>query len=306
MGCLKDQAFDNGSIQSVRSQGTQKIIELRSNAEDTTNDVKIFFNSTTDKDTVVDLIPVNLASALPAPEDIHVTLQRNDFVIKNYNDSNHTNYGVAPGSIYSIINTDTIVTIPKGSNTGYLQIKLNPHDFIGQNLALGFNIKSVDKPGYIISGNLNRAIAFILIKNKIDGIYKVSGSFIDLSNAAFTANYPADVALVTEDLHSNAYFDININGGTFGHGFLNNGNGSYYGSFAPVFTIDDNGNVTSVVNLYGQPAGNGRSASLDPSGINKYDFDKKTLDVSYFMLQPAVHTPYRTQFVEHFEYVKPR
>ena len=84
--------------------------------------------------------------------------------------------------------------------------------------------------------------------------------------------------------------------------------GSYYGSFAPVFNFDADGNVTSVVNYYGQPSSNGRRAQLDPTGVNKMTFDAggkpKELKVKYFMLQPG--TTVRCKFSETFTYLGPR
>ncbi|MDK9933227.1 hypothetical protein M1M82_27205, partial [Klebsiella pneumoniae] len=59
-----------------------------------------------------------------------------------------------------------------------------------------------------------------------------------------------------------------------------------------------------VTNYYGQPAGNGRSGQLDPSGVNKMTFDAdgkpKEINVSYFMLQPG--STVRCKFTEKFVY----
>src|SRR5437763_13954407 len=72
--CLKDKDFDKGLIQSVHSNGTiPKVIEVKLTATNTSNFFSAAFDNS-ETDTVVDLIPVNLATADPAPEDIHVTL----------------------------------------------------------------------------------------------------------------------------------------------------------------------------------------------------------------------------------------
>jgi len=55
----------------------------------------------------------------------------------------------------------------------------------------------------------------------------------------------------------------------------------------------------SVTNAYGQPAGNTRAAELDPSGVNAYDPDSKTIKVKFFMTQKSLVpvAPYiRSQF----------
>ena len=80
-------------------------------------------------------------------------------------------------------------------------------------------------------------------------------------------------------------------------------NVSGYGSFAPVFKFDANDNVIAVTNFWGQPAGNGRSARLDPSGINKYDAATKTIKVKYWLVQAGND---RTVFDEVFVWKKSR
>ena len=80
---------------------------------------------------------------------------------------------------------------------------------------------------------------------------------------------------------------------------------SAYGSFAPEFVFDASGNITAVVNHYGQPAGNTRSALLDPTGINKYDETTKSFSVSYYMVQPSVvpaPPSYRCHMVETYTF----
>ena len=44
-GCLKDKAYDDGKNQSVRSQGTQKIIEIKLTAASTSNLLSLALDS---------------------------------------------------------------------------------------------------------------------------------------------------------------------------------------------------------------------------------------------------------------------
>lgn len=170
-GCLKDEEFDNGSIQSVHStDGVPKIVELKLSAASASNFATIGVENS-DKDTVADLVPVNLATAAPAPEDLHVTVELDSALVKQYNADNGTDYAIPSSSIYSIVNS--VVTIPKGSHTGYLQVKFNPSDYLGLSVALGFRIASIQEKGYTISGNLNTGIASIIVKNEWDGKYDV-------------------------------------------------------------------------------------------------------------------------------------
>lgn len=135
------------------------------------------------------------------------------------------------------------------------------------------------------------------IINKYDGNYTMTGTMIDYTNSALSGKYPANVALITQSANSVAMWDLDYVRG-YGHRILSGTSDSWYGDFAPVFTFDANNNVTSVTNRYGQPAGNGRSGELDPSGVNKWDPATKTLKVKYWMNQPG--NTHRTLFDETF------
>ncbi|WP_315814646.1 BT_3044 domain-containing protein [Paraflavitalea speifideaquila] len=77
----------------------------------------------------------------------------------------------------TVLNAGGVVTIPKGSNTGYLQVKFKPSSFLGGSWALAYQISSVDKTGYTISTNLKTAIIPIIVKNPYDGVYHAFGHF---------------------------------------------------------------------------------------------------------------------------------
>src|SRR5947209_12988248 len=128
--CLKDTDFDKGLIQSVHSNGTQKIVEIKLNAISSSNFLHQSFNAS-NSDTTFNLIPVVLSSNAPATEDIKVTLVQDSTLVDAYNAGNGTSYVTPPSGSYTIVNPGGVVTIPKGSNIGYLQVKLNPSDFLG-------------------------------------------------------------------------------------------------------------------------------------------------------------------------------
>lgn len=206
-GCLKDKDFDDGTIQSVHNSGADiKPIELKLTATDTTR-LFVFAVDNSDKDTVVNLVPVNLATKDPAPEDIHVTVAVDDALIEARNTSHGTDYTVPSSSMYSIENPE--VVIPKGAHTGYLQIKFKPSDFIGGNWALGFKITAVKESGYTISGNFDYGIVSLLIKNQYDGIYDAAGHFdhpsyggdyntqwVCATSGATSISFPLDVTVL--------------------------------------------------------------------------------------------------------------
>ena len=172
-GCLKDDDFDNGSIQSVHNTGsTVKPIEIKLTAANATNFLVLAVDNS-DNDTTVDLVPINLATADAAPEDIHVTVELDAALVNNYDTINATDYATPASNMYTIINPEVI--IPKGSHTGYLQIKFKPSDFIGGSWALGFKIASIKEAGYTISGNLSTGIVAITVKNQYDANYHSTG-----------------------------------------------------------------------------------------------------------------------------------
>jgi hypothetical protein len=299
-GCLKDKGYNNGSIQSVHNLGADiKPIEIKLTATNSTNFLIAAIDNSTN-DTTIDLVPINLATANTAEQDIHVTVELDSSLVSAYNDANGRADSIPPDSIYSIINP--VVTIAKGSNTGYLQIKFKPSDLIGKSYTLGFRIASVQESGYTISGNLNTGIVALLIKNKYDGTYTVTGESVDFINPAFSSSvggvYPFDIELQTTSATSVVMF---IPGTGYYH--LIPGN-SVYGEFAPVFNFDPiTDAITSVANYYGDPSPTrGRSAQIDVTGINKFNADH-SIDVSYIMYQAGA---LRTTFTEHFEYNGPR
>jgi hypothetical protein len=176
ISCLKDKAYENGTIQSG-SQGSGedvKVISLGITVSSTSNFLQTSY-PLTGIDTTVDLIPVELGGASDAPADIHVTLTVSDSLLNAYNNANGTNY-VDPGAVVEILNKG-VVTIPKGARIGYLQVKFNPNDLLTANYALAVVISNVAEAGYTISGNLNTGIVGLGPKNEWDADYNVTGFF---------------------------------------------------------------------------------------------------------------------------------
>jgi len=174
-GCLKDTAFDNGQIQSVAG-GNIKVIGFGLTVSNSSNFLTLSVDAS-NNDTTFNLVPVTLGGPIAAPDDIHVTLVLNDTLVSQYDTTNGTTYTVPSSSIYSFPNS-LVVTIPKGSRTGFLAIKFKPSDFLSGNYALGFTITSITESGYVISGNYNNGIVALGVKNPYDGIYNNVGYFV--------------------------------------------------------------------------------------------------------------------------------
>lgn len=170
-GCLKDKEFDNGSIQSTNGPET-KVVEIKLTATNASNFFALVVDNS-NNDTTVDLVPINLATANAAPENLHVTVSLDSTLVNEYDTINATNYATPTSSMITIVNPEVI--IPKGSHTGYLQVKFKPSDFLGGDWALGFRITAIQESGYNISGNLSTGITAFLIKNQYDGTYSSTG-----------------------------------------------------------------------------------------------------------------------------------
>jgi hypothetical protein len=243
-------------------------------------------------------------SALNAVTQVVIT--EDIAVVNEYNAAHGTNYTLLPVSAFNIDQsnprTGNDYTLTFNPGEFYKQLKIIVPDATvldpNKKYALGFKLTSVDNNG-VISASQNHALVEVGLKNKWDGVYSVSGNMVDLTTATITGSYPLSWELRTTGSNTLAIFDKSQ--GTQTHLILNGGSPSQYGSFGLNITIDPITNkITAIVNSYGQPSGNGRSAALDPSGENAYDPATKTFRIKYFMLQPG--TTVRTTFDETWVY----
>jgi hypothetical protein len=298
--CLKDKNYDDGKY-GINLDGAQKILEIAGPVDGFVN-IDLVGSP---NDTTVDIVVVRLAGG-NADKDVQVTLALDPAVVTAYNAANGTSYVSPAANQYSI--PALTVTIPAGQKTATLRLTAKPNNLFGADeFALGVKLVGSSDPNVRLSGNFNTQVVGLTIRNKYDGIYTMTGTLVDVANAAITAKSPQTVHLITTGANSVYLHNAGTNVASFKDLFpiLSAGAESAYGAFTPEFTFDANNNVISVVNAYGQPASNGRSAALDPTGINKWDPATKTLRVKWLMTQPP--TPgVRTTFNFTFTYVGPR
>lgn len=129
-------------------------------------------------------------------------------------------------------------------------------------------------------------------RNQWDGRYRMEGTMTDHTNPAFgwmnnTYEYTLQTSGPnTDSLVSNTLNFPGIVIGNTGGGITN---ATFYSKFGLIMTFDAATNkVTSVTNYYGQPSSSGRSAVLDPSGINAIDPVTKNIRVKFFMDETGV------------------
>jgi hypothetical protein len=294
-GCLKDKDYDNGLIQSVHNTGgDQKIVEIKLTAGDASNVLLTSFDAIS-HDTTVNFIPVNLASPIPAQEDIKVTLVQNNTLVADFNSANGTGYLVPPANMFTLVNGLT-VTIPKGSLTGYLQVKLKPSDFVGSDWALGYAIASIDKPGYLISGNLSTGMVAFGIKNKYDGDYSLRIKTVGWTAYGIAdgvaATWPSNIALITAGANSVTPFDY-LRGDDLQFAFTGTtnvpgtlGSPTAFGATTPIFIFDPATDKITDVHNTTPDDGRGRFLHLNAAITDsRYDPTTKTIYAAYIMTQ---------------------
>ena len=272
-GCLKDKDFDNNVNQAVESHGggVQNVVSVGLTSTTTDNHLQLAFTSSS-SDTVFNAIPVTLGGQV-AKEDVKVTLRLNPAVIGNYNANNGTSHEEAPLALYSIVNpgdstSGYVVTIPKGSSTGFLKIKLKSANFLGFDYAIGVQISSVQS-GYLIATNLATGVLAIGVKNKWDGVYSYKGYTLRAGDPARTGNFAGkEVSLVTAGIASVSFETLPVWA-----------DGSGIGIDKPKLDIDESTNPNPIT--ISGATGGGTVPQNNPSYTSTYDPTTKTFYISF-------------------------
>jgi len=237
-------------------------------------------------------------------KSLTVRLVRDTGVLGRYNRAHGTQFEELPANHYSLLADIGNITFQPGEFSKEVRIRFDKTNLdLSKQYALGIKLTDAGT-GAVIGKANDEAVWVIGVKNKYDGIYEISGSLVDLTNSNITGYYPLKWELRTTGASTVTVVDNELLG-IPGHVISSSGSTSYYGSFGLVVTFDPATNkITSLVNYYGQPSSNGRSAALDPSGRNEYDPVTKKIYIKYFMLQPG--TTVRTTFDEVWSYTGPR
>lgn len=164
--------------------------------------------------------------------------------------------------------------------------------------------------------------------NQYDGIYEITGSLTDFYTPLNTGDYPRQYHLISTGPNSVNVAQL-INGFIVpGYSFTNSGGLLFYGNFGlQVFFNPATNMINEVRNYYGDPAnpptgvgepatgsgpptytsGSGRSAVLNPTGLNNYNPATKVIQIKYDMMQPSV-VPLgpRATITETMTYIGPR
>ena len=267
---------------------------------------------------VVDLVTIRRdeVSEAGVNKTITVKVTNNLDSLDSYNYDYDTEYEPFPDSVATLVTTngvsqsgnDYVVTFAPGVTAVTISMIING-DKWDPSYSYANYLVLTDGGGDQINPLANEALTAIAIKNQWDGNYKVTGSMVDFASSSLSGPYPWNVTLLTSGLYSFQVRDNDYTGGIY-HKILSGTSNSYYGSFGIQINMNPDNTVNSVINVYGQPAGNGRSAELDPSGLNYYDPSTKTLYIKYWMNQTGISglpdPPHRTSFDEVYTFTSPR
>jgi hypothetical protein len=151
--CLKDKGYEDNKYGINDSLEDIKVINMPVTGTTFTTAVTAAITKTT-ANTVT--IPIHLSAKDPATEDINVTIATDDARLTTYNTANPTTtYTRLPNDKFTLSNGG-VVKIASGSRDAApsLVVSFTPSTFTAAGRwAIPIAIKSVDKSGYVISGN---------------------------------------------------------------------------------------------------------------------------------------------------------
>ena len=303
--CLKDKGYENGTYGMAPVAGGEFVsVPLASSSP---NALAL---ESKNGNQALSLFQVAYEYVDAAKEDIKVTFTKDDAAVT----AADATLTLLPSAVLSFTGAPE-VTIKAGDRvSGNFTLNINTGTLDPlKTYGVAFTISAVSKTGVAIPKNLKTVVYKIALKNKYDGVYKVTGSLVDAANGALTNWMPFWTAnLETTGPVSVAVRDMTYTGGIY-HPIMSGGAASYYGTFGMYLTFDGaTDKAIDMVSPYepGQiPGGatNTRTARLDPSFTSTFDPKTRTIRIRYFMYQPSViASGPRVVFDETWTYLKSR
>jgi hypothetical protein len=253
---------------------------------------------------------VNIAAPNAVSVDTKVTLALDNALITAYNTAKGLTGSAAaipvPANALTIASYDVIIPAGKREIDWSFTIDATK---VPNSLAIMYllpvKIVSADAP-VVVSGNYGTKLVRILARNKYDGLYTVTGTFVDYVSSAWIGAYPKDVSLTTVSGDVVSFYDEG--NGTAGYIFDTGAGLSYFGNFYVLFKFDASDNVIDCINSVTDGAPRSRQGALytGAGAINKFNPVTKAIDVSYQLKQMNVTPNLRNLIIEHYTYVGPR
>ena len=191
------------------------------------------------------------SSTTTATEDVRVHVVEEPSLIDDYNTANGTDIVYLDPSLYTIQTLDPV--IPAGSQNMEFKVFVNNTNPLSLDSVYGlaFKIVSADA-GYTVAENMSTAILKIVVKNKYDGVYKVTGTALrvlgtGIDNALSGTITPYEVAYSTSGPNS-----IQHNGSFHWANWTASGGSSLPGGYEPNIEFDPTtNNVVAVTSANG-------------------------------------------------------
>jgi hypothetical protein len=288
-GCLKDKGFDNHEygINDPDSSPAGVGFPLAAKAKNT-----VGLEVSASPQVISDVPVLKLFAGEPAQNDIKVTLTLSPALVTAYNTANGTNILPLDPSLYTIATLNAV--IPKGSRVATVPITIKNTTTLDPNKSYGIGvvISSADA-GYTIASNYKNLLVEFNIKNKYDGIYKLSGFHNRPTLDAPYANIT--VHMITTGPNSvKMYWPA---AGLDAHPI--NGGVTYYGTLTTEFIFNTTTNLlTGVNNPYtpGSPP-----FTVGPATDSRWDPATKTIYAQYYY-----NANLQRMFTDTLRYVGPR
>ena len=256
-------------------------------------------------------LKINIASPDYFSTDTKVVLATDNALITAYNTAKGLTGSAAavPVPAAAISASSYEVTIPAGKREADWEFSVNAT--LVPNPTTTFYLIAVKivsaTNGVIVSGNYGTKLIRVLARNKYDGKYTVTGTFVDYITSAWKGYYPKNVNLITVSGDIVSKYDVDF--GLYGYIFDTGGGLSQFGAWTPTFKFDASDNVIDVINSTADAAPRSRTAALwtgAGANANKWFAGDKHIEVSYNLVQQNVTPVVRSLVVETYTYVGPR
>jgi hypothetical protein len=276
--CLKDKDYDNGVINTITGRtATNRFVSIPL-AINKPNVVGLEAKSGFQD---INLFRFSYDNATPATEEITVKVTQNDALITALDPT----VILLPSSAVQIVSLTHKFKVGQVISDPFV-IKLNT-DLLDPTKKYGIAFSIVEVSGGIqIPSNLKDALFVFTIKNKYDGIYKLTCRMAhpadrspDWPRTPWT--YAYDIHMITTGPRSVRMFNTAFNAGFHP---LQTPGASGFGQTEPNFEFDASDKITRVFN--GIAATNGRTFLLNPDVTDsRYDGASKTIFAAILMTQ---------------------
>lgn len=257
---------------------------------------------------------VHSTAALNSATTVILNYDADTAILKAYNTEHSTSFIPLPPALATTTPAITAgkITLEFAAGEFAKSILVNipssaSFDF-SKSYALTFKLFEVTGTGVMSEDAGQTVVCQVLAKNGYDGLYTVTGTFVDYVTAAWVGAYPKTVELRTTGANTVSKYDKDY--GTFGYVFFTDATmtgASSFGGFTPVFSFDASNNVGVSNSTAPAPPRNRRAILYTGAGsINLWVPASKTFDVTYQLSQDDVVPVLRNLITEHYVRTGPR